>query len=79
MSSGQTGEKRSFRDRVLWILIFLAFAIISGLVLWLRTNFWIGLGLVVGELVLLLLGIAWIEARDWWRRRREAPDRTAGL
>lgn len=66
--------KKFFIERVLWLVIYAGFALISSLVLWLRTTFWVAFAWFVGQHVLLLIGIAFSELRDWWRARRARTD-----
>ncbi|MEV6715601.1 hypothetical protein AB0M48_26580 [Lentzea sp. NPDC051208] len=61
-------------ERVLVFVILMGFWLLSSLVLWLRTTFWLAFAWFVGQFVLLLIGIAFSELRDWWRARRARTD-----
>ena len=66
--------KNFFVERVLVFVILMAFWLLSSLVLWLRTTFWLAFAWFVGQFVLLLIGIAFSELRDRWRARRARTD-----
>lgn len=73
MGVGQRFRK-FFAERVFAVVIIMGFALISGLVLWLRTTFWLAFAWFTAQFVLLLAGIAYIELRDRWRARRSRSD-----
>jgi fatty acid desaturase len=66
--------KKFFMERVLVFVILMGFWLLSSLVLWLRTTFWLAFAWFVGQFVLLLIGIAFSELRDGGRARRARTD-----
>ncbi|MDX3655830.1 hypothetical protein PV646_00805 [Streptomyces sp. ID05-26A] len=62
--------RKFFVERVLAFGLYMGFALITSLVLWLQTTFWLAFAWFVGQHVMLFAGIAFVELRDRWRARR---------
>ncbi|MCX2952967.1 hypothetical protein [Lentzea sp. NEAU-D7] len=55
-------------------LIVIAVWLVTSLVLWLRTTFWVAFAWFVGQFVLMFVGAVVVELRDRWRARRARAD-----
>lgn len=60
--------------RGLVFLIVIAVWLVTSLVLWLRTTFWVAFAWFVGQFVLMFVGAVFVELRDRWRARRARSD-----